>query len=130
MPFGDPDVIRSVLAMSTWAVVGYSQDPWRASHDVARFLEERGKRVIPVHPDWGYQSLLDIPASDGVEVVDIFRRSSEAGRHIDEAIEIGAKAVWTQLDVIDLEACERASAAGLLVVMDRCPKIEYPRARL
>ena len=125
--YGDPDVIRSVLLLHTWAVVGCSPDPFRASHDVAQFLERKGIKVLPVHPDWGYQSLFDIPDAEGVEVVDIFRRSEEAGAHIDEAIEIGAKAVWTQLGVIDLAACKRAAAAGLLVVMDRCPKIEYPR---
>ena len=127
MAFGDADTIRSVLSMNTWAVVGCSPDPWRASYDVAEFLERKGKKVIPVHPERGYASLLDIPESEGVEVVDIFRRSEEAGTHIDEAIEIGAKAVWTQLGVLDAAACLRASDAGLLVVMDRCPKIEYPR---
>lgn len=127
MPLGDADTIRSVLAMRTWAVVGCSPDPRRASHEVAEFLERKGHKVIPVHPDRGYASLLDIPAGEGVEVVDVFRRSDQAGAHVDEAIEIGAKAVWTQLGVIDEAACRRASEAGLLVVMDRCPKIEYPR---
>ncbi|HEV7887471.1 MAG TPA: CoA-binding protein [Acidimicrobiales bacterium] len=121
------DIIKAVLALHTWAVVGCSPDPRRASHDVAGFLHGKGHRVIPVHPDWGYPTLADIPASEGVEVVDVFRRSEEAGRHIDEAVEIGAKAVWTQLGVVDRAAARRAEAAGLLVVMDHCPKIEYPR---
>ena len=126
-PFADPDDIRAVLALGTWAVVGYSQDPWRASNGVAEFLERKGKKVIPVHPDWGYPALGKIPHAEGVEVVDIFRRSDAAGAHVDEAIEMGAKAVWLQLGVVDTAAAERARAAGLLVVMDACPKIEYPR---
>jgi predicted CoA-binding protein len=116
-----------VLALRTWAVVGCSPDPRRPSYDVAAFLERQGKRVIPVHPAREYTALDDIPSEEGVEVVDIFRRADQAGRHMDEAIEIGAKAVWTQLGVIDIAAAARAEAAGLLVVMDRCPKIEYPR---
>ena len=137
MGYGDLDVIRSVLAMRTWAVVGCSPDPWRASGGVAEFLQRKGHRVIPVNPNYDevvgercYPSLSDVPAAEGIEVVDVFRRSDEAGAHIDEAIEIGAKAVWTQLGVIDVAACKRAADAGLLVVMDRCPKIEYPRVRL
>jgi predicted CoA-binding protein len=125
--FADPDTIRAVLALRTWAVVGCSPDPRRPSYDVAAFLEGQGKRVIPVHPAREYAALADIPSEEGVEVVDIFRRADQAGRHMDEAIEIGAKAVWTQLGVIDTAAAARAEAAGLLVVMDRCPKIEYPR---
>ncbi len=118
----------------TWAVVGCSPDPGRASHRVARFLQSHGYRVIPVHPDVEellgercWPSLADIPAEEGVEVVDVFRRSELAGRHVDEAIEIGAKAVWLQLGVIDEEAAARARDAGLEVVMDRCPAIELPR---
>ena len=125
--YTDPDDIRAVLAMHTWAVVGWSEDPWRDSSGVADFLERKGKKVIPVHPDWGYPTLAAIPASQGVEVVDIFRRSEAAGAHVDEAIEIGAKAVWLQVGVVDHAAAARARAAGLLVVMDTCPKIEYPR---
>jgi predicted CoA-binding protein len=132
MRYGDPDTIRSVLSLRTWAVVGCSADPGRASHDVASFLQRKGRRVIPVHPDYDevlgercYPTLSDIPDSEGVEVVDVFRRSSQAGAHMDEAAEIGAKAVWTQLGVIDFAAAERAVGNGLLVVMDHCPKIEY-----
>ena len=118
----------------TWAVVGCSPDPGRASHRVARFLQSHGYRVIPVHPhaeellgERCWPRLGDVPPEEGVEVVDIFRRSEHAGRHVDEAIEIGAKAVWLQLGVIDEEAAARAQAAGLEVVMDRCPAIELPR---
>lgn len=116
----------------TWAVVGLSANPGRASHRVAQFLQSRGFRIIPVNPveseilgEQVYPNLASIP--EPVEVVDIFRRSSEAGGHVDEAIAIGAQAVWMQLGVIDEQAASRARAAGLDVVMDRCPAIEYPR---
>jgi len=127
--------VRAVLGESrTWAVVGCSPDPSRDSHRVARFLQSHGYRVIPVRPgveevlgERCYPSLADVPASDGVEVVDVFRRSELAGAHVDEAIAIGARAVWLQLGVIDAAAAARARAAGLRVVMDRCPAIELPR---
>src|SRR3954453_22970874 len=131
------EVIRSVLeTRGTWAVVGCSPDPARDSHRIARMLQSRGYRVIPVNPlceevlgERCYPSLADaVDAGAGpIEVVDIFRRASEAGRHVDEAIELGAAAVWMQLGVIDEAAAERARAAGLDVVMDRCPAIEMPR---
>lgn len=118
----------------TWAVVGCSPDPRRASHRVARFLQAHGYRVIPVHPavdellgERCWSRLEDIPAEEGVEVVDVFRRSELAGRHVDEAIAVGAKAVWLQLGVVDEQAAVRARDAGLEVVMDRCPAIELPR---
>jgi predicted CoA-binding protein len=130
------EVIRSVLeTRRTWAVVGCSPDPGRDSHRIARMLRSRGYRVIPVNPScdellgerW-YPSLAEAASHVGpIDVVDIFRRSSEAGRHVDEAIEVGAAAVWMQLGVIDAAAAERARAAGLDVVMDRCPAIELPR---
>jgi predicted CoA-binding protein/ubiquinone/menaquinone biosynthesis C-methylase UbiE len=126
---------RSVLtSYRTWAVVGCSPNAARDSHRVARFLQSRGYRIIPVYPGASevlgercYQKLSDIPPHEEVEVVDIFRRSDEAGRHVDEAIEIGAAAVWLQLGVIDAAAAGRARDAGLEVVMDRCPAIELPR---
>ena len=118
----------------TWAVVGCSPNPARTSNRVARFLQGHGYRVIPVHPgvdellgERCWPSLAEIPPEEGVEVVDVFRRSEAAGRHVDEAIAIGAKAIWLQLGVIDEQAAERARAAGLEVVMDRCPAIELPR---
>jgi predicted CoA-binding protein len=133
MPYGDDATVSRVLAdCQTWAVVGLSDDPFRAAWDVARFLQDRGKRVVPVHPraqtvhgEQGYRSLADIPFP--VDCVDVFRRSQEAGRHADEAVQIGAKAVWLQLGVVDTEAGARAEAAGLDVVMDRCPKIDWGR---
>ena len=131
--------VASVLTeLRVWAVVGCSPDPYRDSHRIAALLQSRGYRVIPVNPAAGvaeilgervYASLSEIPPEEGVEVVDVFRRSELAGAHVDEAIEIGARAVWLQLGVIDEAACERARAAGLRVVMDRCPAIELPRLR-
>ena len=119
--------IRKALAMRTWAVVGASPDPSRDSHRIAALLESRGYRVLRVNPNWddAYDSLADVPVP--VDVVDVFRRSDEAGVHVDEAIAVGARAVWLQLGVIDEAAAERARAAGLEVVMNRCPAIEMPR---
>ena len=101
---------------------------------MARFLQGNGYRVIPVNPrateilgERCYARLADVPAEEDVEVVDIFRRSALAGVHVDEAVEIGARAVWMQLGVIDHAAAARARDAGLRVVMDRCPAIELPR---
>ena len=130
-----PETIRTVLTEThTWAVVGCSPDPRRDSNRIARLLQSRGFRVIPVNPNVDqvlgercYPSLAHIPRSERVEVVDIFRRAEKAGAHVDEAIAIGARGVWMQLGVIDEAAAERARAAGLLVVMDRCPAIELPR---
>jgi predicted CoA-binding protein len=131
----ESDEIRHVLQdLQTWAVVGCSPDPSRASHEVAAFLQRKGKTVIPVHPGVdevlgvrAYPDLARVPAAPAVEVVDVFRRSEQAGAHVDEAIAIGAKAVWLQLGVIDEAAAARAREAGLIVIMDRCPKIEWPR---
>ncbi|CAA9516445.1 MAG: O-acetylhomoserine sulfhydrylase / O-succinylhomoserine sulfhydrylase [uncultured Solirubrobacteraceae bacterium] len=128
-------VVEDVLTRyRTWAVVGCSPEPSRDSHRIAALLQRRGYRVIPVNPtveeilgERCYASLDEIPASAGVEVADIFRRSERAGAHVDEAIAIGARAVWLQLGVIDHDAGERARAAGLQVVMNRCPAIELPR---
>ena len=130
-----PDPARKILeSYKTFAVVGCSSSPWRASHGVAAFLQSRGYRIIPVTPfadailgERCYPDLASIPQEEGVEVADIFRRPDAAGAHVDEAIELGLKAVWLQIGVIDEAAAERARAAGLDVVMDRCPKIEYPR---
>jgi predicted CoA-binding protein len=129
------EAIRTILEESeTWAVIGCSPNPRRPSHGVAALLQRRGKRVIPINPECdevlgerAYPSLHDLPPGTQVDVVDIFRRSEYAGAHVDEAIAIGAGAVWLQLGVIDRAAAARALEAGLLVVMDRCPAIEWPR---
>lgn len=117
-----------------WAVVGASPNPARPSAGVMRTLLRSGYEVIGVNPNTPescgrpcYATLAEAAQEHEIEVVDIFRRSEKAGVHVDEAIAIGAKAVWLQLGVIDEEAAERARAAGLLVVMDRCPAIELPR---
>lgn len=128
----EQDVIRRVLAnCTTWAVVGLGDNPRRAAYGVAAFLQRHGKRIVPVHPvpaevlgERTYPRLADIPFP--VDCVDVFRRSSAAGAVADEAIAVGAKAVWFQLDVIDDDAAERVRAAGMDMVMDRCPKIEWP----
>jgi uncharacterized protein len=127
------DDVRAILTGTrAWAVVGCSPDPGRDSHRIASMLKQRGYTVIPVNPraaeiigERCHPALDAAPA--GIEVVDIFRRSELAGRHVDEAIAIGARAVWMQLGVIDEAAAQRARAAGLRVVMDRCPAIELPR---
>ena len=105
-------------------MVGWSPDPRRDSHGVATFLERRGKRVLrvnPMAPEADAPALAELPVVP--DVVDVFRRSEDVGVHVDEAIALGAKAVWLQLGVIDEEAARRAREAGLLVVMDRCPKL-------
>jgi predicted CoA-binding protein len=132
------DDVRAILTGTrVWAVVGCSPDPNRDSHRIASMLMRRGYRMIPVNPmatevlgERSYPSLTAIPADSGVEVVDIFRRASAAGAHVDEAVQIGARAVWMQLGVVDVAAAERGREAGLRVVMDRCPAIELPRLGL
>lgn len=135
VPHATPEDVRAVLETTrTWAVVGCSPDPSRESHRVAAQLQRWGYRVVPVNPaldevlgERCWPSLGDIPPEEGIEVVDVFRRSSLAGAHVDEAVAIGAKAVWLQLGVVDEAAAARAREAGLRVVMDRCPLIERPR---
>ncbi|MFF3244034.1 CoA-binding protein [Streptomyces sp. NPDC002870] len=132
--YADTETIRRILTSTgkTWAVVGLSNNEARAAYGVAAVLKRYGKRVVPVHPkaetvhgEQGYATLADIPFE--VDVVDVFVNSSLAGPVADEAAEIGAKAVWFQLGVIDEQAYERTRAAGLDMVMDRCPAIEIPR---
>jgi predicted CoA-binding protein len=131
MARGTADMIERVLGHETWAVVGLTANPLRPAYGVARFLQQHGKRIVPVNPkgetvhgEPGYRSLAEVPFK--VDVVDVFRRSAEAGAHVDEAVAAGAKAVWLQLDVIDEAAADRAEAAGLDVIMDHCPAIEWP----
>jgi predicted CoA-binding protein len=131
MARADADTIAKVLRHQVWAVVGLTGDPTRPAYGVARFLQRHGKQVIPVNPrgqevlgEPGYRSLADIGVP--VDVVDIFRRADHAGVHVDEAVAIGATAVWLQLTVVDEHAADRAAGAGLDVVMDRCPVIEWP----
>jgi predicted CoA-binding protein len=127
------ETIDAVLALKTWAVVGLGNNPERAAFEVAKILQDKGHRIIPVHPraevvhgEVGYKTLSEIP--EPVDVVDCFVNATLVGKVVDQAIALGAKAVWLQLDVVDEAAIARAQAAGLLTVMDRCPAIEY-RAR-
>ena len=128
----DDDVRKILEGTRTWAVVGCSSDPARDSNRIASLLQRSGYRVVPVNPQLDevlgercYPSLTDIPPGEGIEVVDLFRRSDAVAPHVEEAIAIGASAVWMQLGVVDEAATARAQAAGLEVVMDRCPKIEW-----
>jgi predicted CoA-binding protein len=122
--------IDELLGLKTWAVVGLSNNSERAAYKVAKVLIEKGHTVIPVHPkaetvhgQKGYTKLSEIKVP--IDVVDIFVNSELAGSVVDEAIAVGAKGVWLQLDVIDEVAVSRAKSAGLLAVMNRCPAIEY-----
>ena len=131
----DDDIRHVLTSYRTWAVVGCSDSPYRDSNRIAALLKSRGYTVIPVNPEvsgtiHGEPVLDRLEPGLGIEVVDLFRRSSAVSAHVDEAIAIGAKAVWMQLGVIDHEAAERARAAGLRVVVDRCPAIELPRLKL
>jgi predicted CoA-binding protein len=136
----EPAVIRRVLTTpATWAVVGLSTDATRTAYDVARWMHEALQlRIIPVHPNaeevWGeqgYPNLTAIPDGTVVPVVDFFINSSRVGDVVDEAIRnkdrLKIETVWLQLGVIDVAAAQRAVNAGLDVVMDTCPMIEYPK---
>ncbi|ARJ65889.1 hypothetical protein WV31_09560 [Magnetospirillum sp. ME-1] len=136
MRASDSLIDHVLKTVRTIAVVGVSNNPSRPSHYVAAYLQQCGYRVVPVNPglegqeflgETVYRDLKSIPFP--VDMVDIFRNSDAAGPITDEAIAIGAKVVWMQLDVINEEAAGRAEAAGLAVVMDRCPKIELGRRR-
>lgn len=130
----DPAVIRRLLTVrGRWAVVGLSSNPRRAAVGVSRFLlDGLGMDIVPVslkgddvHGQTGYRTLADIPGE--IDVVDCFVNSTRVGPVVDQAIAVGAKAVWLQLGVLDESAAERAKAAGLDVVMNACPVIEAPR---
>ena len=134
--WSDPKVAEQILrSFRSWAVVGCSSRPWRASFGVSRYLLSQGYSVVAVNPNEevvhgspAYPDLRSIPTdpSAPIEVVDLFRRSDLVTPHVTEAIAIGAKAIWMQLEVWNEEAAELAADAGLLVVMDRCPAIDHP----
>ena len=118
----------------TWAVVGLSGKQDRTAYRISSLLQQRGKQVVPIHPDapkvlgeQGYASLADVPFP--IDVVDVFRRSEAAGEFADQAVAVGARAVWFQLGVIDEAAFERTTAAGVPMVMDTCPAIEWRNSR-
>lgn len=134
MTYSD-ELIRKVLTDShVIAVMGASPRPDRPSHGVMRYLLDKGHKVYPINPTCAgdtvhgqkvLASLSEVP--EPIHMVDIFRRADQAGNAVDEAISIGAKMVWMQLGVIDQAAADRATRAGLTVIMDRCPVIEYRR---
>jgi predicted CoA-binding protein len=138
MPLTAPQDIADLLsATRTIALVGASDRPDRPSHRVMKFLQDHGYRVLPVNPqitgehihgEYVWRELSQI--GEPIDMVDIFRRPQAAGEAVDEAVAAGAKSVWMQLGVINEEAAARAEAAGLKVVMDRCPAIEIPRLGL
>ncbi len=135
MPLTRDEEIAELLASArTIAMVGASDRPSRPSYGVMKFLQDWGYRVIPVNPQitgehvhgefvWRELAQIGVP----IDIVDIFRRPEAAGEAVDQAIFVGAKAVWMQIGVINKDAAARAEAAGLKVVMDRCPKIDIPR---
>lgn len=132
----DPATVDRMLDEArTWAVVGLSGDPSRTAYSIASLLQEHGKRIVPIHPvfadadapavlgEQGYATLADVPFP--VDVVDVFRRSDAAGEFADQAVAIGAGGVWFQLGVVDADAFARTTAAGVPMVMDTCPAIEW-----
>ena len=135
MSINSQETIRRILdECRTIAVVGLSSDPNRASNSVSAYMRRNGYRVIPVNPnetsvfdEKAYPDLFAVP--EKIDLVDVFRRPAEAGKAVDEAIAVGAKAVWLQEGVIDKAAAQRALDAGLMVVMDRCWLKEHIRAR-
>jgi predicted CoA-binding protein len=129
----DPASVRFMLDdCDTWAVVGLSGDPSRTAYEIAALLQRRGKRIVPIHPtapvvlgEQGYATLADVPFP--IDVVDVFRRSEAAGEFADQAVAVGARGVWLQLGVVDEAAFTRTVAAGVPMVMDTCPAIEWRR---
>jgi len=133
----DEDIADLLMSARTFAVIGASDRPDRPSYGVMKFLQEWGYRVLPVNPQitgehvlgefvWRELAQIGVP----IDIVDIFRRPEAAAEAVEQAIFVGAKAVWMQLGVINEEAAAKAEAAGLKVVMDRCPHIEIPRLRV
>ena len=136
MATNNPETIKRILdETKTIAVVGLSSDPYRPSHDVSRYMQSRGYRIIPVNPnesvvlgEKAYASLDEV--SETIDLVNIFRRPDEAGQFVDQAIRLGIRAVWLQEGVVDRAAAKRAEEAGLDVVMDKCILKEHLRYKL
>jgi predicted CoA-binding protein len=136
MTWQDPEAVRFMLEdCKVWAVVGLSGDTRRTAYSIAALLQERGKQIVPIHPsaaspeglevlgERGFATLADVPFP--IDVVDVFRRSEAAGEFADQAVAVGARGVWFQLGVIDADAFDRTVAAGVPMVMDTCPAIEW-----
>lgn len=131
----EPDAVDLMLDdCTTWAVVGLSGDPSRTAYSIASLLQEHGKTIVPIHPsaadgaltvlgEKAYASLADVPFA--IDVVDVFRRSESAGEFADQAVAVGARGVWFQLGVVDEDAFRRTTQAGVAMVMDTCPAIEW-----
>jgi uncharacterized protein len=132
LPGGD-DQLRQILQQTrVIAVVGLSNNPARPSYGVTRYMQAQGYRIVPINPELtelfgetAYPDLLSVPFA--IDLVDVFRRSELVGPHVDEAIQKGVKTIWMQLGVRNAEAAQRAQAAGLAVVMDRCILVEHRR---
>lgn len=134
LDYSDAHLVGVLRSVRSIALVGASPRDHRPSHDVMRFLLRRGYRVIPVNPGMAGRPILGVTARENLaaigepfDMVDIFRRSEAVAPIVDDAIALGAKVVWMQLGVRDDAAAAKARAAGLTVIMDRCPKIEIPR---
>ena len=133
-PWKDREAIDRMLDEGeVWAVVGLSGDPWRTAYSIAQELQQRGKRIVPIHPsadgqkkvlgELVYASLEDVPFP--IDVVDVFRRSEAAGDFADQAVKVGAGGVWFQMGVVDEEAFRRTTEAGVPMVMDVCPSQQW-----
>jgi predicted CoA-binding protein len=127
------EALRRILRDArTIAVVGLSPKPWRASHQVARYLQEAGYRIVPVHPghaevlgERSYPTLTAAAAEHALDVVDVFRRGDAAGPIVDEAIALRPRLIWLQVGVVNPAAAARAAAAGVPLVMDRCLMVDH-----
>ncbi|KAA1421093.1 CoA-binding protein [Nocardioides humilatus] len=133
-PWKDQAAIDRMLDEGqVWAVVGLGGNPWRTAYSIAQELQERGKRIVPIHPsadgeltvlgELVYSSLAQVPFA--VDVVDVFRRSEAAGEFADQAVAIGAQGVWFQMGVVDEDAFRRTTEAGVAMVMDVCPSQQW-----
>ena len=128
-----PEALRALLQeVKTIAVVGLSPKPWRASHQVALYLQQAGYRIVPVNPEHdvvlgeqSYPSLTAAAAAGSIDVVDVFRRSEFAGPIVDEAIALKPRLIWLQVGVVDEAAAARATAAGIPFIMDRCLMVDH-----
>lgn len=132
--YGTPDVVSRVLDdTTTWFIVGLGDNPERDAYGIARLLQSRGKRIVPIHPraeevhgEQGYATIAEAAEAVGPpDVVDLFVRSDRVGPFVDAAVAAGAGAIWMQLGVVDEAAAQRARDAGLDVVMDNCPAIVW-----
>lgn len=128
----DEQLVDLLKEAHTIAVVGLSSDPTKASYEVSKYIQSQGYEVVPVNPTVdsvlgrkSHESLLEVEGP--VDIVNVFRRSHEVAAIVDQAIQIKAKAIWTQLDIVDEVAAQKAQAAGLTVVMDKCLKVEHFR---